>query len=393
MAQTLKFGNGNFATKAGSTLCYDDQNGNFKPIPMDFTRASTATRVNKQGLIEVVKSNVPRIDYTDTSDGVLLLENAATNSLTQSNQFDTTWTTTNATVTSGQIGVGGSTNAWKLNSTGASSRLIQTISTSGQKAYSIYAKIGTLNFIRVFVRETSDDNQSVYFNLLNGTISSQTNNIDNASIKGVGNGWYRCSMVFTESISDIRIYPAQADGDLSQTSGNIYIQYAQLEAGSYPTSYIPTSGSAVTRVAETSSQTVPDGVISQTEGTLFIEYPNIDDAFAYIGLTEGSNANRMIIYSIGDNILKAQFRQLNNIKLGSSSSVITGKVKCALSFSSTESIFYVNGTQIGVGTSSAWSSLNEITLNQANQIGAKVGEIKYYNTRLSNSELAALTQV
>jgi len=393
MANTLKLGAGKWATGKDTVLSFNDENGNFKPLPFDFSRASSATVVNQSGLIETVGSGEPRIDFLGNTEGALLLEPSRTNSLLQSNQFDTTWTTTNATITSGQIGVGGSTNAWKLNSTGASSRLIQTISTSGQKAYSIYAKIGTLNFIRVFVRETSDDNQSVYFNLLNGTISSQTNNIDNASIKHVGNGWYRCSMVFTESISDIRIYPAQADGDLSQTSGNIYIQYAQLEAGSYPTSYIPTSGSAVTRVAETSSQTVPDGVISQTEGTLFIEYPNIDDAFAYIGLTEGSNANRMIIYSIGDNILKAQFRQLNNIKLGSSSSVITGKVKCALSFSSTESIFYVNGTQIGVGTSSAWSSLNEITLNQANQIGAKVGEIKYYNTRLSNSELAALTQV
>ena len=51
MAQTLKFGNGTWATKKGSTLAYNDENGNYKPLPFNFTRATSATRVNKQGLI------------------------------------------------------------------------------------------------------------------------------------------------------------------------------------------------------------------------------------------------------------------------------------------------------------------------------------------------------
>ncbi len=90
MAQKLKFGNGTFATKEGSTLAYNDENNNFKPLPFTTTRNSIATRVNKEGLIEVVGNDKPRIDYTDSADGVLLLENSSTNSLVQSNQFDTT---------------------------------------------------------------------------------------------------------------------------------------------------------------------------------------------------------------------------------------------------------------------------------------------------------------
>ena len=74
MAQTLKFGNGTWATKKGSTLAYNDQNNRYKPLPFTTTRASGATRVNKQGLIEVVENDRPRIDYTDSADGVLLLE-------------------------------------------------------------------------------------------------------------------------------------------------------------------------------------------------------------------------------------------------------------------------------------------------------------------------------
>ena len=62
MANTLKFGNGNWATKAGSTLAYNDESG-FNPLPFDFTRASSATVVNKNGLIETVASGIPRIDF------------------------------------------------------------------------------------------------------------------------------------------------------------------------------------------------------------------------------------------------------------------------------------------------------------------------------------------
>ena len=92
MAQKLKFGNGTWATKEGSTLAYNDENNNYKPLPFTTTRNSIATRVNKEGLIEVVGNDIPRIDYTDSSDGVLLLENSSTNLITYSEDF-TQWET------------------------------------------------------------------------------------------------------------------------------------------------------------------------------------------------------------------------------------------------------------------------------------------------------------
>ena len=78
MAATLKLGDRKWATKEGSLLAYNDENNNYKPLPFDFTRASSATRVNKQGLIETVASGVPRIDFTD-ANGALLLEPQRTN--------------------------------------------------------------------------------------------------------------------------------------------------------------------------------------------------------------------------------------------------------------------------------------------------------------------------
>ena len=65
------------------------------------------------------------------------------------------------------------------------------------------------------------------------------------------------------------------NGDYQQCKMFLYWG-AQLEQGSYPTSYIPTQGSAVTRLADSCSQTVPSGVIGQTEGTLFVEYSNVN---------------------------------------------------------------------------------------------------------------------
>ena len=60
--------------KKGSTLAYSDTNNAFKPLPFSFERNSIATRVNKEGLIEVVGNDIPRIDYTDSTEGALLLD-------------------------------------------------------------------------------------------------------------------------------------------------------------------------------------------------------------------------------------------------------------------------------------------------------------------------------
>ena len=399
MANTLKLGAGKWATGTDTVLAFNDENNNFKPLPFDFSRASSATVVNQSGLIETVGSGEPRIDFKDNTKGALLLEPSRTNSLLQSNQFDTTWSTVNATITNGKIGVGGSVNAWKLDSTGTASRLIQTISTSGQKAYSIYAKIGTLNFIRIFVRETSDDNQSVYFNLLNGTISSQSSNIDNASIKSVGNGWYRCSMVFTESISDIRIYPAQADGDLSQTSGNIYIQYAQLEEGSYATSYIPTSGQSggVTRVLDSCTNGANNQVINSTEGVLYAEikpFTHIGDP--RISLSDGGN-NKVVFSFINSNQVRmlvfngsVQAERYQNITYNTIN-------KLAISYKLNEFKFVINGVIVSTDTSgNTPTSMNK--LNLSNSTGSstfqgKTNDLRVFTTALTDSELIALTTI
>ena len=116
MANTLKFGNGQWAVKDGYALAYNDENGNFKPLPFDFTRSTSATRVNKQGLIETVGGNEPRIDFLNDSNGALLLEPQRSNLALYSNDLsNAAWVKTLSTITSNAaISPDGTLNANKI---------------------------------------------------------------------------------------------------------------------------------------------------------------------------------------------------------------------------------------------------------------------------------------
>ena len=182
-----------------------------------FSRGSNlaATRVGPTGLIEKGRENL----------------------LKQSNNFGTTWLTTNASVTSGQSGYDGSSDAWLLDiSGGANSQQIrQSVTASGVTSYSIYAKANTLDWILLYV--DASQNTRGYFDIANGVLGGANNLID-SKIESVGNGYYRCTIVCSDSITQVRLYLASGDGSIAQSSGSIYIQDAQLEIGLAATDYI-----------------------------------------------------------------------------------------------------------------------------------------------------------
>ena len=206
---------------------FADETGNYDgndpqgSANLTFTRASNASRVNADGLLEKVRSN----------------------SLLQSNSFDTTWINANSTNTSGQSGYDGSSDAWLLSKTGASGRITQTISVSGIFTFSVYVKKGTTDWVLLYKTGTGEGGR--YFDLTNGVIGSSvaTAPID-SKIEQVGTSdWYRCSIV-GNSATAVVIYVADSNGSASGTSGNIYIQNAQLEQGDIATDYLETTTSA-----------------------------------------------------------------------------------------------------------------------------------------------------
>ena len=398
MAQTLKFGNGNFATKAGSTLCYDDQNGNFKPIPMDFTRASTATRVNKEGLIEVVKSNVPRIDYTDTTNGVLLLEKAATNLVTYSEDFNnSSWTKDNTTITSNQvISPDGTLNADLLTANDGSHINAYTgISTSNNNySYSVFLKKGNTNIIQPYIYEVGIGFKTI--STINFDNETATITVGDISLEKYSNDWFKVSMTLDLTSAVGFTFGIYTESTLGIKT--VYAWGAQLEIGN-ASSYIPTQGSASTRVAETASDSGNSEVFNDSEGVLFVDTATLQEGVTekIISLSDGTTSNN--IYFSFSGAANTIFGLV--VSGGSTQASLSTTVsqiqpnKLLIKYKSNDISFWLNGFKVGFDTSANTpSGLKNLSFsyptNAINFYG-KTKEIGYYDTILTDLELETLT--
>ena len=214
MATESFFSNASLAYLASAGAGKDGKTYSIKPTDgsgdFTFSRGSNlaATRVGPTGLIEKGRENL----------------------LLQSNTFsNASWLKElGTTLTSGQSGYDGSSDAWLLDTNGTQfSRLRQTLSSNGVQTFSIYAKAGTLDWIGLYNGGASGN---AFFDLNNG-VTGNSNAIIDTSITSVGNGWYRCEYSSNQSITDVRIYLTDANGTFTTTAGNIYIQSAQLEIG------------------------------------------------------------------------------------------------------------------------------------------------------------------
>ena len=375
MAQTLKFGKGTWATKTGSSMAYNDQNGNYKPLPFNVERDSIATRVNKEGLIEVVGHDKLRIDYTDSDKGVALLENSSTNLVTYSEDFtQSVWTKTNGTVSSNQaISPDGTNNSTLYTSTNSSNRLeINFSSPSTIRTFSIYIKSFNNNHVK----------GRITFSGLNDFNFTSTNEWQRISTtRDVSGDTFKCSLRLTNSDDSILVFGAM------------------LEEQSFSTSYIPTSGSAVTRAADVANNAGNSEVFSDTQGVLFANIAALanDGTFKLTSISDGSTSNRITLgYSNTDNKLYIQVHSGGVAQVNFSYSIANSLLysKLALSYKLNNVIIWVNGIKGTSDTSANMpNGLSEFNFNYTNNLPfyGKTKEIGYYDEILTDSELEYLT--
>ena len=407
MAQTLKFGNKTWATKVGSTLAYNDENGNYKPLPFAFTRSTSATRVNKEGLIEVVTNDRPRIDYTDTSDGVLLLENAATNLVTYSEDFsNAAWNKGNLTVTANQaISPYGSQTADKVTPDSITNaiRLWNTQTTTATTySLSFFVKYNGKQYVQLLFG--GNLNPTVYsnFDLINGTVTSGTGKIED-----YGNGWYRISLTAVLNAATDQVYLWSIDNANSSrgatSTGNgtdgYYIFGAMLEQNSVASSYIPTQGSASTRVAETASGAGNSEVFNSEQGVLFADfnYENINPNWSGLGIMD-SSADR-VIFAVQNNTQNFKvYLQSGGVVRWNPTVIIdvTKYQKVAVKYKSNDNALWINGFEVASDNTvsimpSGLHKLSYFGYGNLEPTYGKTKEIGYYDTILTDLELETLT--
>lgn len=184
----------------------------------DFSRGSniTATRVGPDGLIEKGRENL----------------------MIHSNSLDTTWNA-GGTLTGGQAGYDGNNDAWLFEKTSDFQAMAQTISHSNILTFSIYAKAGDTEWIRI----RCSNSETRYFQLTgSGAVGvyNPSNIIAEIELVSGTTDWYRCSMTVINGLTDVKIYPAQADNTMG-TTGSVYLQDSQLEVGTVMTAYIETT--------------------------------------------------------------------------------------------------------------------------------------------------------
>ena len=422
MANTLNLGtDGNWGVKKDSLLAYNSENGNFKPLPFDFTRASSATVVNKAGLIETVGSGEPRIDFKDDTKGALLLEPSRTNSNINSENFLATNYNYVGRITrtpNAAVSPDGLQNAYAITETTDNGTHLLGQATWNQSisdtSVSVFAKANGRKYI-VIGNANMAPSMNTWFDLENGVVGTQNPNTINATIEPYGNGWYRCSISYLPNKGNTYpvIYLSDTDGGSVNYQGDgvsgVYLWGYQIEVNaSYATSYIPTSGSAVTRVGEVSTQTPPDGIIGQTEGVLFFDGYYGDEVSEIYLFTQSSTgtgvSDSMYLQKSGASSLKFIGRDASattqwDITGGSFS--IGQKIKVAAAYKNNDVVLYINGLQIGADLVALIPTMSNVKIggypsqpSVSNYFLSKpVNDVKLYNTRLSNTELAILTTI
>lgn len=389
-----------------------------KPLTTDgqltFSRASTATRVNSAGLIETVASNVPRLDYLGSTCPKLLLEPQRTNLVTNSeNLGGAGWSAQGSTITSNATtSPDGYSNADAIVETATTdehNRIFNTTLTAASHTASVFLKKFNQTWCALYLFNGTVGIRH-WINL--DTLTAGTSANIGAGIAApltltnYGNGWVRASMTWTADATAWSFYIAcaRSNGGATTYAGDgtsgLYAWGAQVEAGAYATSYIPTLGAAVTRLADACSKTGISSLIGQTEGTLFGEVVLNDNSVSTaIRLRNSATGlyNDTIALEFSDTrqpqviTLTSGVTQVNIV----GTALSTGTHKIAFAYKLNDFALYADGVQIGTSSSGTVPiGMNEIYIDQFIDGGIRNASQKQtllFKTRLTNAQLAELT--
>ena len=347
----------------------------------DFTRSGSATRINSQGLIETVGNGVSRLNYPLIDGKVVgcpshLLEPQRINLLPYSEDFSEWMLIGSPTIELNNIiSPDGILNGTKVTrgSNPTPLRLGTPNILNTENTFTVYAKKGNYDKLNLDI----GDQENFQFNLTDD--------------------WKRFDITSTPTTYnhvDITL-PFSSSGDF------IYIWGAQLEQGSYPTSYIPTTTSAVTRSAETANGSGDAATFNDSEGVLMAEISALadDSNIEGISISDGTQNNRVVIFKWNSsNSIQARVTSsgANTLDQTITISDVTTLNKIAIKYKLNDFAIWINGIKLFTDTSGS-TPINLNTLGFDSNAGGgapfrgNTKQVQYYDSVLTDSELETLT--
>ena len=346
-------------------------------------------------------ANLPRLSYdpVNPTSASLLLEPQRTNIIDQSEYFSAWYIASGVTITDNNaVSPEGVQNAALLERTTIGNvQQTKSVTSGVTYAISVFGKAGTSSIVRLIATGLFPATE-VSYDLSDESITVETGSVIDSDIEDYGNGWYRCWFTLAPT--------STGNGQIRINTGdnvNIYVYGAQLEAGSYPTSYIPTYGTSTTRVADAATKTGISSLIGQTEGTLFVDayFDGVNQALSRMGLFV-----RMAGTNTGYAFLNFYLGKLNcALRVGGvtmfdslqTGLLPAGRYKIAMGYKSGDTAIYMNGNQVATDTDTfGTTSYAEAYVGCSSsgvELGDGINQALLFQTRLSNDDLATLTSL
>jgi hypothetical protein len=332
--------------------------------------------------------NIPRLDYSNGTCPSLLVEPQRTNLARYSSSFDNAAWAKFVLGSGSTIPVVTANYAISPDGTQNADRLQCTLGSSGYSIIQQSYLVSGTHTGSIWVKSNTNANQNIYFRVYGNTTPFV-----------VTPTWTRIDL--TEVDGDYLTIGLRDSIGYTNYSCDISIWGAQLEAGSYSTSYIPTTSASVTRNADQISKTGISSLIGQTEGTLFAEIyaDQAGSSNNWFEINDGTTNNWIFLGKEGVS-MRGYIRTSSTTHFDNTTFTITDNapMKVALAYKSGDYAFYINGTLIASGSSSFAISGTISNVNIGSGL-IPIGDSSAYKatalwkTRLTNTQLVQLTTI
>ena len=381
-----------------------------------FSRASTGTYLDSDGLLKSAAINTPRVEYDYQGNRLgLLVEEARTNLIThQTHNFTGSISATDEanTEVAAPTGIIDGLKITPTANLGTHTVYYPGSSDASVQSYtsSVYVKQGNATHAQlIFGTNSANDGIAVILDFSTGDYT-----IDNAGTgytllsagaENVGNGWYRLHVAMDATATASYTYVGVSNGSRSWTATGaeyIYAWGGQREAGSFPTSYIPTSGATATRAADVASIGVGAFGYNKTAGSVLVEATyNADPTLSsyIVEFSDGTVQNNHFLFCNGSPITARVTNSGTleaNLQVTGATPVSQGyNFKASYALSEDNFNLAIDGSLAAGDTSVSVPTVNNLfvgsRLGSGYMFTGHISSIAYYPRRLTDAQIKALT--